>query len=94
MPDHPSVRWRRKHCPRVEPVLCVNSVQAAFDAVAAGLGVGLVPMFLARGRSDVLQVSEPVPECDVQLWLLTHPESRHLRRIATVASYLADRVAL
>lgn len=94
MPDHPSVRWRRKHFPRAEPVLCVNSVQAVFDAVVAGLGVGLVPVFLARGRTDVLQVSEPVPECDVQLWLLTHPESRHLRRIATVAAHLAEHVTL
>jgi DNA-binding transcriptional LysR family regulator len=94
MPDHPSVRWRRKHFPRAEPVLCVNSVQAVFDAVVAGLGVGLVPVFLARERHDVVQVSEPVPECDVQLWLLTHPESRHLRRIATVAAHLAEHIAL
>lgn len=94
MPDHPSVRWRRKRYPRAEPVLCVNSVQSVFDAVVAGLGVGLVPVFLARGRSDVQQVSDPVPECDVQLWLLTHPESRHLRRIATVAAHLAEHIAL
>jgi DNA-binding transcriptional LysR family regulator len=94
MPEHPSVRWRRKQYPRAEVALCVNSVQAVFDAVVAGLGVGLVPTFLARGSGEVLQVSEPVPECDVQLWLLTHPESRHLRRIATVASYLAEHVTL
>lgn len=94
MPEHPSVRWRKKQWPRVEPLLCFNSVQAVFDAVAAGLGVGLVPAFLARGRDDVVQVGEPVPEADVQLWLLTHPESRHLRRIATVAAHLAQHVAL
>ncbi|MBX3619904.1 MAG: LysR family transcriptional regulator [Rhizobacter sp.] len=94
MPEHPSVRWRKKQWPRVEPVLCVNSVQAVFDAVAAGVGLGLVPVFMARGRRDVVQVGEVVAESDVQLWLLTHPESRHLRRIAVVAAYLAQHITL
>lgn len=94
MPDHPSVRWRRKHFPRAEAVLRLNSMQSVFDAVASGLGVGLVPVFLAQGHGEVMQVSEPVPECDVDLWLLTHPESRHLRRISVVASHLAEHVAL
>jgi len=94
LPEHPSVRWRKKHLPRVEPVLRVNSVQSVFDAVAAGLGVGIAPLFLAEGQPGVAMVGEPLEDCEAQLWLLTHPESRHLRRIAVVAAYLAQHVAL
>jgi DNA-binding transcriptional LysR family regulator len=94
LPEHPSVRWRRKHLPRVEPVLRVNSVQSVFDAVAAGLGVGIAPLFLAEGQPGVAMVGEPLEDCEAQLWLLTHPESRHLRRIAAVAAYLAQHVSL
>jgi DNA-binding transcriptional LysR family regulator len=94
MPEHPSVRWRRKHLSRVEPVLRLNSVQLVFDAVRHGLGVGIVPLFLARGIDDVAAVTPPLDECETQLWLLTHPESRHLRRIQAVAAHIAQTVEL
>jgi DNA-binding transcriptional LysR family regulator len=94
LPEHPSVRWRRKHLPRVEPALRLNSVQAVFDAVRQGLGVGIAPLFLAEPFDDVVAVSPPLDECETQLWLLTHPESRHLRRIQAVAAHIAQTVAL
>jgi DNA-binding transcriptional LysR family regulator len=94
LPEHPSVRWRRKHLARVEPALRLNSVQAVFDAVRQGLGVGIAPVFLARQVDDVVAVTPPLPECETQLWLLTHPESRHLRRIQAVAAHIAQTVAL
>ncbi len=94
LPEHPSVRWRRKHLPRVEPALRVNSVQLVFDAVRRGLGVGIAPLFLAHGVDDVAAITPPLDECETQLWLLTHPESRHLRRIQAVAAHVAQTVML
>jgi DNA-binding transcriptional LysR family regulator len=94
LPEHPSVRWRRKHLSRVEPALRLNSVQGVFDAVRRGLGVGIAPLFLARGVDDVTAITPPLDECETQLWLLTHPESRHLRRIQAVAAHMAQTVVL
>ncbi|MCW5656081.1 MAG: LysR family transcriptional regulator [Burkholderiaceae bacterium] len=94
LPEHPSVRWRRKHLPRVEPALRLNSVQTVFDAVRQGLGVGIAPLFLAQPFDDVVALTPPLPECETQLWLLTHPESRHLRRIQAVAAHIARTVEL
>jgi DNA-binding transcriptional LysR family regulator len=94
LPEHPSVRWRKKHLPKVEPVLRVNSVQSVVDAVAAGLGVGIAPVFLASQRRELQRLGEPLAECETQLWLLTHPESRHLRRIAVVAAHLASTLRM
>jgi DNA-binding transcriptional LysR family regulator len=88
------VRWRRKHLPRVEPALRLNSVQTVFDAVRQGLGVGIAPLFLAQPFDDVVALTPPLPECETQLWLLTHPESRHLRRIQAVAAHIARTVEL
>lgn len=89
LPDHLSVRWRRRHLPRVAPRYVVGSVLAVMQGVAAGLGVGIFPLFLAASRDDLVALTPPLQECDTSLWLLTHPESRHLRRIATVAEHLA-----
>lgn len=94
LPEHLSVLWRRRHLPRVQPQWRVNSILSVFDAVRLGLGVGIVPAFLARSCEQLVPLTPPLPECDTQLWLLTHPESRHLRRIATVASRLAETIEL
>lgn len=94
LPDHPSVRWRRKHLPKVTPRLELHSILAVMEAVTAGLAVGIVPLFLAQAYPNVAAVTDVLPECETDLWLLAHPESRHLRRIAVVAAALARRVRL
>ena len=52
------------------------------------MGVGIVPLFLGDTRSDVVRLSEPLDECETDLWLLTHTESRHLRIVSTVYTHL------
>ena len=52
LPEHPSVRWRRKHCPQVVPRLLLNRIQSVFEGIVAGVGIGIVPIFLARARAD------------------------------------------
>lgn len=32
--------------------------------------------------------------CSADLWVLTHPDSRHLRRIAAVYSFIANTIRL
>lgn len=94
MPEHPSVRWRRRHLPRVVPHLLVDGIVNVVDAVKAGLGAGIVPLFLLESEPQLVALSEPLEGCDSQLWLLAHPESRHLRRIATVYQHLAQSIHL
>ncbi|MCV0441433.1 MAG: LysR family transcriptional regulator [Hydrogenophaga sp.] len=94
LPDHPSVVWRKRHFPKVVPRYRVGSILSVLELVALGLGVGVVPLFLAEGRSDVVQLTEPLDECQTELWLLTHPESRHLRRVGAVYAHLAHTMTL
>ena len=94
LPEHPSVVWRKRHFPRAAPRYRVNSILSVLELVALGLGVGIVPLFLADGRSDVVRLTEPLDESETQLWLLTHPESRHLRRVGAVYSHLAKTMKM
>lgn len=94
LPEHPSVRWRRRHLPKVIPAYRVNSILTVAELVALGCGIGIVPIFLAAGRADLEQISEELTECETDLWLLTHPETRHLRRVSTVYAHLAQHIAL
>ncbi len=94
LPEHPSVVWRKRHFPKVVPRYRVNSILSVLELVALGLGVGIVPLFLAEGRGDVVRLTEALDECETELWLLAHPESRHLRRVGAVYSHLAQAMEL
>jgi DNA-binding transcriptional LysR family regulator len=94
LPEHPSVVWRRRHFPKVVPRYRVGSILSVLELIALGLGVGVVPLFLAESRSDVLRLSEALDECETALWLLTHPEARHLRRVGAVYSHLSQTINL
>jgi DNA-binding transcriptional LysR family regulator len=62
--------------------------------VAAGMGVGVLPLFLAQSREDLIALTDILDECQTELWLLTHPKSRHLRRVSTVFRHLSRQMAL
>lgn len=94
LPDHPSVVWRRKHLPKIDPTYRVDSILSAAECVCLGMGVALLPLFLANPRPDLRQVSPEIAECTTELWLLAHSESRHLRRISTVLHHLAEHIRL
>jgi DNA-binding transcriptional LysR family regulator len=94
LPEHPSVVWRKRRFPKVVPTYRVNSVLTVMELVSLGLGVGVLPLFLARGRADLAQVSNELDDAQTELWLLTHPESRHLRRVSAVYGHLVRTLIL
>ncbi|MBA2961832.1 MULTISPECIES: LysR family transcriptional regulator [Ramlibacter] len=94
MPDHPSVRWRRQHLQKVAPRHLVDGIVSVADAITAGLGVGIVPLFMLAVEPQLKALTPPLEGCESSLWLLAHPESRHLRRIAAVYQHLGDGIRL
>ena len=94
MPEHLSVIWRKKHFPKVMPSYRVSSILTVAELVGQGLGLGLLPLFLAHARDDVTQLTECLDECQTELWLLTHTESRHLRRVSAVFGHLSQYLQL
>ena len=94
LPEHPSVVWRKRHFPKVAPNYSVGSILTVLELVALGVGVGILPLFLAQPRPDLRQITEVLDEGQTELWLLTHPESRHLRRVSTVYGHLSRALDL
>ena len=94
LPEHPSVLWRKRHFPKVLPTYRVNSILTVMELVAQGLGVGLLPIFLAQVHDELRALTAPLDECQTELWLLAHPESRHLRRVSAVYGHLSQQIAL
>jgi len=94
IPDHPSVAWRKRHFPKAMPTYFLNSLQIVAEMVAMGMGVGILPLLMGRACPDLMLLRDLHDANQSELWLLTHPESRHLRRVAVVYGHLAQTLRL
>jgi DNA-binding transcriptional LysR family regulator len=94
LPDHPSVLWRQRNLPRVVPRYLVDGITGVVDALRCGLGVGIVPLFMLEQEPALVALGPPLENCESQLWLLAHPESRHLRRIAVAYQHFGNHIQL
>ncbi len=94
LPEHPSVLWRRKHAPKAQVQYRVSSILSVAELIAQGLGIGILPLFLAQGRRDLRQLGEPLSESETPLWILMHAESKHLRRVSAVFTHFSQNIRL
>jgi len=92
--DHPSVRWRRQRYPKVVPHYRCNSVLSVSGSVVWGLGVGVAPMFLLKDHPQVRIVDGPLDELQTDLWMLAHPDVRHLHRVKLLFEFLRENLSL
>ena len=94
LPEDPVIKWRRKNFPKVVPRFRVDSLVAVGEAVRAGLGIGAMSTYKAKNDPRLRALTPELENCSADLWVLTHPDSRHLRRIAAVYSYIAKTIRL
>ena len=94
LPDYPSKRWRRGRYPQVAPQVRCDGMLAVAQVVEAGLAIGVAPHFLMDGKPGLVDLSGPLPALDIELWLLTHPDVRHLRRIKVFFEFIRERLVL
>ena len=91
LPDHETVAWRRQQLPGVVPSYRCNSMITVTEMVRAGMGVAALPDFLV---GDLQCLGEPLHGYDTALWLLTRPDCRALRSVATLFSELTRNIRL
>lgn len=94
LPDHPSIKWRRQHYPKHAPRYRCNSVLSVAGAVVSGLGVGVAPMFLLKDHPQVQIIDGPLKELETDLWMLAHPDIRHLQRVKLLFDFLKANLVL
>jgi len=66
-----------------------NSTHALLAAARAGIGVSVLPRFVARAHDDLVEVSDPAATHDV--WLITHPEFRRDPKVRATADGVRAR---
>lgn len=84
-----SARWLKKHGYGNRAVLRVNSLLTLSLAVAGGLGLGILPCYLADPDPRLVRLGDTIPELSGELWFLTHEELRHTARIRALSAFLS-----
>lgn len=59
-------------------------------AVRHGAGIAVLPCYLGDADEALLRLSEPVDVLTTQLWLLTHPDLRHVARVRAFMEAMAE----
>jgi len=84
----PQQQWLAKVAAGRRFVFRSNDLSALLNATRAGLGVSVLPHFLAPQDQGLVRLGEP--ECPVvrQIWLVMHPDVRRSPRVRLIADLL------
>lgn len=86
----PTAQWVERMLKGRQPVLVTTSLATQFAACESGLGLAILPHFLARPRGLVCLKAEL--GIDQTIWLVTHSDLVQSRRVRAVAEFLRDLV--
>lgn len=87
----PTQRWRREHYPNALIAHSAHGLHGVAQLALAGLGVALLPRWLAP--APLQRLDEPTDGCSTTLWLLMRPDCRHNPAVAKVFEGLAEHLA-
>lgn len=92
MHDHPTAIWRTRHYPDLMPRYQCSGMSTLAQLASQGLGVTALADYMVRDLPGVEALSDPLPGCDTQLWLLTRPDCRALRSVQALFEELTPRL--
>ena len=82
--------FKSRHFPAVPSGTRCNNVLLQHAAVAAHMGIGLLPCVIGDSDERLCRVGEFEPLEPQEIWLLFHPDLRGVARIQSVAAFLHE----
>lgn len=89
----PSARWLDEHFPDRTSTLASTSLVTQIAAVKAGLGLAVLPCFIATQNNDLMEVIHAQHVFSEDLWLVSHTDLVASSRIRVVADFLLEIIA-
>lgn len=88
----PQQQWLTKIAAGRRFVFRSNDLSALLNAARAGLGITVLPHFLAANDPDLVVSTDPACPITRQIWLVMHPDVRRSPRVRLIADLLAEVV--
>lgn len=86
-------RWMRQHLQAAQVRVRVDIFNAVAAMLHTGIGVGLLPSFMQARHPELIPVSDPIPELETPVWMLTHPDLRDTARVRAFLQHVGDGIA-
>ncbi len=86
-------RWLQRNVADDRIVMRANTGPAALVAVQNGLGVTILVRYMGVA-GGLREISQPLPELDEQIWLLTHPNLRAVARVRAFFEYMREQLTV
>jgi len=84
--------WIARHVPAERICFRSNSLVNQLMAVRAGVGIALLPCYLADGDGRAQRISGVLPDLASELWIVTHEDLKHTARIRAFLSVIGDAI--
>jgi len=70
----------------------VDTLVGKLSAVQSGMGVAVLPCYLAEKDPNLVQLTDPIQDLEYGLWFLMHPDLRGVVRIKALLEYLTEAI--
>ena len=88
-----AARWQKKTLPDATVALRSNNLTGLMAGAVNGMGLALLPCFMADPESRLKRVAGPIAEAASALWLLTHADLRNTQRVRAFMDHMGDTLA-
>lgn len=88
----PYQAWLRQYRLEDSVVMKYDTGTGLLAGVRSGMGLTILPAFIADHEPDLIRCIPPKNEDTTGLWLLTHERLRHVPRVRIVLDFLAEEL--
>ena len=79
-----------KLLPQIEVQYRVNTLMGISSALLNNMGLGLLFCFMGNNEPNLQSINSPIPELAKDLWILTHPDLRHVARVSIFIDFIGE----
>ena len=84
--------WLGRHAGGATIVLRGNSIVAVLNAAIVGMGIAVLPCFLAANESNLSRLTDEIISA-AEIWLVYHPDVAKIARVRTVLDFLTEAIS-
>jgi DNA-binding transcriptional LysR family regulator len=91
MANVPGALWLAGHVGSAEVVLRGNSIVSVLNAAIIGMGLAVLPCFLADAETSLRRLT-PAVVGTREIWLVFHPDVARIARVRTVIDFVTEAI--
>lgn len=70
----------------------VSTMLGLAEAAARGVGLAVLPCFVGSSVTGLVRLTDPLPELEGELWLVTHPDLSNSARVRAFVDFCAAEI--